>query len=77
MAETQFLFLQGPMSTPQLHLFQNHQTHINISSGHDVIHTEAPFAISFVHGRKTVPNDYAPELLTRIVKGPTKMKNKI
>ena len=33
--------------------------------------------ISFAHERKTVPNDYAPELLTRIVQSPTKLNDKI
>ena len=33
--------------------------------------------ISFAHERKTVPNDYAPELLTRIVQSPTKLNDEI
>ena len=33
--------------------------------------------ISFTHKRKTVPNDYAPEFLTRIVQSPTKLNDKI
>ena len=33
--------------------------------------------IFFTHERKTVPNDYAPELLTRIVQSPTKLNEKI
>ena len=33
--------------------------------------------ISFACERKTVPNDYAPELLTRIVQSPTKLNDKI
>ena len=33
--------------------------------------------ISFAHERKTVPNDYAPELLTRIVQSPTKLNDKM
>ena len=33
--------------------------------------------ISFAHERKTVPIDYAPELLTRIVQIPTKLNDKI
>ena len=33
--------------------------------------------ISFVPERKTVPNDYAPELLTRIVQSRTKENDKI
>ena len=33
--------------------------------------------ISFVRERKTVPNDYAWELLTRIVQNPTKLNDKI
>ena len=32
--------------------------------------------ISIVRERKTVPNDYAPELLTRIVQSPTKLNDK-
>ena len=68
--------------------FQNPQILRTISSGHDVIYTPAPFpvwgfimtmviVISFAHERKTVPNDYAPELLTRIVPSPTKLNDKI
>ena len=56
--------------------------------GHDVSHTTAPFpawgfimtmviVISFAHERKTVPNVYAPEILTRIVQSPTKLNDKI
>ena len=33
--------------------------------------------LSFVHERKTVPNDYAPKVLTRIVQSPTKLNDKI
>ena len=33
--------------------------------------------ISFARERKTVPNDYAPELFTRIVQSPTKLNDKI
>ena len=33
--------------------------------------------ISFAHERKTAPNDYAPELLTRIVQSATKLNDKI
>ena len=33
--------------------------------------------ISFARERKTVPNDYAPELLTRIVQSQTKLNDKI
>ena len=33
--------------------------------------------ISFAHMRKTVPNVYAPELLTRIVQIPTKLNDKL
>ena len=33
--------------------------------------------ISFVSEHKTVPNGYAPELLTRIVQSPTKLNDKI
>ena len=32
---------------------------------------------SFARERKTVPNDYAPELLTKIVQSPTKLNDKI
>ena len=74
--------LHGLIWTSQLILFQNPQILRTISSGHDVIYTSAPFpvwvfiitmviVISFAHERKTVPNDYAPELLTRIVQSPT------
>ena len=33
--------------------------------------------IFFAHECKTVPNDYAAELLTRIVQNPTKLNDKI
>ena len=33
--------------------------------------------VSFAPERKNVPNDYAPELLTRIVQSPTKLNDKI
>ena len=33
--------------------------------------------ISFARDRKTAPNDYAAELLTRIVQRPTKLNDKI
>ena len=33
--------------------------------------------ISFAHEHKTVPNDYAPKLLTQIVQSPTKLNDKI
>ena len=33
--------------------------------------------ISFAHESKTVPDDDAPELLTRIVQTPTKLNEKI
>ena len=33
--------------------------------------------ISFARERKTIPNDYAPELLTLIVQSPTKLNDKI
>ena len=72
----------------QLTLFQNPQILRAISSGHDVILTPAPFpvwgfvmtmviVISFARERKTVPNDYAPELFTQIVQSPTKLYDKI
>ena len=32
--------------------------------------------ISFARVRKTAPNDYAPELLNRIVQSPTKLNDK-
>ena len=68
--------------------FQNPQILRTISSGHDVILTLAPFpvwgfimtmviVISFAFERRTVPNDYAPELLTRIVQSPTKLRYNI
>ena len=68
--------------------FQNPQILRTISSRHDIIHTLASFpvwgfimtmviVISFAHKRKTAPNDYAPELLTRIVQSPTKLIDKI
>ena len=67
--------------------FHNPQILRTISSGHDVIHTPAPFpvwgfimtmviAISYAREWKTVPNDYAPELLTQIVQSPTKLNDK-
>ena len=76
------------MAETQLTLFQNPQIIRTIYSGHDVIHTPAPFTvwevimtmvivISFAHERKTAPNDYAPKLLTRVVQSPTKLKDKI
>ena len=85
MAETQ---LSTSMVLSQLTLFQNPQILRTISFGHDVIHTPAPFpvwgfimtmvsVISFAHECKTVPNDYAPELLTQIVQSPTKLNDKI
>ena len=33
--------------------------------------------ISFAHERKTLRNDYAPELLTRIVQSLTKLNDKV
>ena len=52
--------------------FPNPQILRTISSGHDVIHTPAPFlvwwvmtngaVISFARERKTAPTDYAPGL---------------
>ena len=33
--------------------------------------------ISFARERKTVPNEYPPELLTRIVQSPSKLNDKI
>ena len=61
---------------------------MTISSGHGVIHTLASFpfwgfimtmviVISFAPERKTVPNDYAPELLIRKVPSLTKLNDKI
>ena len=60
-------------SNTQLLSFQNSQILRTIFSGHEVIHTPALFpvwgllwqmviVISFAHGRKTVPSDYAPGL---------------
>ena len=87
------LCLNGPISTLCLRrsisteFFQNPQILRTISSGHDVMHTPGNsslgfimtmvIAISFVRERKTTPNDYAPELLTRIVQSPTKLNDKI
>ena len=73
-------------STAQIQLstvFSKSSNSQPISSGHDVIHTPASFpvwrfittmviVISFECERKSLPNDYAPELLTRIVQSPTK-----
>ena len=72
----------------QVILFKNPQILKTISSGHDVIYTLASFpvwgfimtmviVISFAHERKTVPTDNVPELLTRIVKSPTKLNARI
>ena len=72
----------------QLTLFQNLRILRTISSWYDVIYTPATFpvwgfimtmviVISFAHERKTVPNDYAPELLTRIIQSPTKLNDEI
>ncbi len=58
---------------PSTHVFLRSSKNQPISSGHDVIHTPATFpvwrfimtiviVISFARERKTVPNDYAPEL---------------
>ena len=77
-----------PMVQSQLTLFQNPQILRTISSRHDVIHTPASFpvwgfimtmviVISFAYECKTTPNDYAPELLTRLVQSPTKLNDKI
>ena len=77
--------LNGPISTDT---FQTPQILRTISSGHDVIHTPASFpvwgfimtmviVISFACERKTVPNDYVPGLLTRIVQSPTKLNDKM
>ena len=59
-------------STPWLEhnwiFFKIFQILRTISSGHYVIHTPAPIPVC---DRKTVPNSYAPELLTRIVQSPT------
>ena len=33
--------------------------------------------ISFAHERKTIPSDYAYELLTQIVQSPTKLNDEI
>ena len=82
------LHLQRPKSNSQLTPFQNPQILRTISSWFDVIHTPTPFpvwgfimtmviVISSAYERKTVPNDYAPELLTWIVRSPTKLNDKI
>ena len=84
--ENSTLYLHGAISIFQLTLFQIPQILSTISSGHDVIYTPAPFSclefimtivLSFARERKTAPNDYAPELLTRIVQSPTKLNDKI
>ena len=72
----------------QLTLFQNPQFLRIISSRPEVILIAVPFpvwgfimtmviVISFVRERKTVPNDYATELLTRIAQSPTKLNDRI
>ena len=82
------LHLQRPKSKSQRTLLQNPQILRTISSGHDVIHTPASFpiwgfimtmviVIFFAREHKTVPNDYEPEPLTRIVQSPTKLNDKI
>ena len=79
--------LNDPIST-STDFFQNPQILKTISSGHDVIHTPAPFSvwgfsmtmvivISFAHERKTVLNNYTPELLSRIVQSLTKVNDKV
>ena len=88
MAESPTTRLHGPTLTLNWLFFQNTQILWTISSGHDVTHTPASFpvwvfimtiviVISFVHERKSVPNDYAPELLTRVVQSPTKLNDEI
>ena len=85
MAKNYTLCLHGPISTDY---FQNPRILRTISLGHDVIHTPAQFpvlklimtmviVIFCAHERKIVPNDYVPELLTRIVQSLTKMNDKI
>ena len=74
--------LNGPISTAS---FQNPQI---LRTEHDVRHTPVSFpvwgfimtmviVISFAHEGKTAPNDYTPELLTRIVQSLTKLNDKI
>ena len=76
------------MVQSQLTLFQNLQSLRTVSSWYDVIHTPAPLPVSgftltvviviyFAGVGKIEPNDYAPELLTRIVQSPTKLNDKI
>ena len=88
MGESPTTWLYGPTSTSQQTLFQTPQILKTISSGHDVIYTPAPFLVlgfimtmvivlSFVSERKTVPNDYAPQHLTRILQSLTRMNDKI
>ena len=85
MAESPTTRLNGPISTAVFLKSSNSQP---ISFGHDVIHTPASFpvwgiimtmviVIYFAHERKTAPNDFAPELLTRIIQSPTKLNDKI
>ena len=78
----------GKELNSQLTLFQNPQTLRTICSGDDVIHIRATFpvwgfittmviGISLAYECKTLPNDYAPEFLTRIVQSPNKLNDKI
>ena len=85
MAETQ---LSSSMVQFQLTLFQNPPILRTIYSGHDVIDTPDSFpvwefiitmviVVSLTREPKNAPNDYAPELFTRIVQSPTKMNDKV
>ena len=79
------IVFHGLISTAEFLKSSNSQDHLYRSWRHPhsrpifclgFIMTRVIF-ISFVHERKTVPNGYAPELLTRIVQSPTKLNDKI
>ena len=87
MAENSTVCLHGPMSTFNWLFFKilkfsgssipgmtssTHQAHFCLGFIMRMV-----IVISFAHERKTVPDDYAPELLTRIVQNPTKLNDKI
>ena len=71
--------VQTQLSTESFSKSSNSQDHL---FGYDVIHTPAQCSCLGVYydnsrERKTVPNDYASEFLTRIVQSPTKLNDKI
>ena len=64
-------------SNSQDHLFWAwHHLHSSLISCLEFIMTMV-IVISFAHERKTIPNDYTPEFLTRIVQSPTKLNDTI